>query len=862
MSITRAKSLETLYEECKDFDLVLVPDAPLASALNRYLDKPHFGPFAVTPRRLVTQNEKASEERLAFLEVTQQTDLNWKEAAYAVRNILQCWEHQGRVDSILEYDSFATPATETAVDCLAHANIPSRRLSEYTIGPEQSIAVIGLKRFTELERSIFPPEYETIDPFLNKSFEYPPVRIFDSVTAIVETILNTITHENADQIGVVLDETSDYASLVESTLEAADIPYYGGPGFTDNPHHRAFLQLLRQAHASRETRVGDIRPLLTELGIEIDTKHDNKRLDDLNRPELDWFRDFSDAVETYTFNEALDAYETETDSELSRFRDELTTLGIHDTQTTEPAVDRLDFYLQSYEIPVERDNEGVLLADAKSAAHVDRPIVFALGLDEGWTHTYPTRPWIDREEEFDRNLRQFQLLLQSGTDQYYLVQDVAGGTPITPCLYFEDLFDDPIEQFDDLNSISYSPPAQPTQDGFAKEPVDTGSEPIATISQSSLNTYVNSPRDYAYSRLVENPEKDYLVEGSLFHDFAEFYVSTSNQITQETLDECAELILEKVDPFLRDVDRTVRRTKYRLGLRTIAKFLEANPPATDAFLTADGGHHSNFFSEHYNEPINTPYTESWFEDPSLGLKGKVDLVYRPTHLLDYKSGSKKSTSTLINNASVSTPSDTPDFQALLYLTHLRTERPDETLEFTFFYFLETLDELVTGDADLDDCFTTITYHPVAYDDYITRPAVFEELQTEAAKDCQKTFSQVEYNEYRAAFEAHDFPTTDDSNELIASDFGQALIERMQEAVGDYKYVINGCKQALRQLLRIREQSYYRDDLDAFETFIQDQLEELNTRRIGDERFPVEGLGGEPNYRRIDHRDCILEGEVR
>ena len=33
MSITWAKSLETLYEECKDFDLVLAPDAPLASAL-------------------------------------------------------------------------------------------------------------------------------------------------------------------------------------------------------------------------------------------------------------------------------------------------------------------------------------------------------------------------------------------------------------------------------------------------------------------------------------------------------------------------------------------------------------------------------------------------------------------------------------------------------------------------------------------------------------------------------------------------------------------------------------------------------------------------------------------------------------
>ena len=27
-----------------------------------------------------------------------------------------------------------------------------------------------------------------------------------------------------------------------------------------------------------------------------------------------------------------------------------------------------------------------------------------------------------------------------------------------------------------------------------------------------------------------------------------------------------------------------------------------------------------------------------------------------------------------------------------------------------------------------------------------------------------------------------------------------------------------------------------------------------------ERFPINGPGGEPNYRRVDHRDLLLEGE--
>jgi len=59
------RSLSILYEECKDFDLVLVPDAPMASALNRRLDQPHFGPFAITPRRLAARRREQAEDRLA-----------------------------------------------------------------------------------------------------------------------------------------------------------------------------------------------------------------------------------------------------------------------------------------------------------------------------------------------------------------------------------------------------------------------------------------------------------------------------------------------------------------------------------------------------------------------------------------------------------------------------------------------------------------------------------------------------------------------------------------------------------------------------------------------------------------------------
>lgn len=862
MSITRAKSIDSLYEECKDFDLVLVPDAPMASALNRRLDQPHFGPFAITPRRLAARRREQAEDRLAFLEIIETTDLNWKETSYAVGNILQCWEYQGTADGVLDYEQFATAATHTAVDCITEMDTTSKRLTEYSIEADTSVAVVGFKQLTELERSVLPADYETIDPFTEESFDHPPFRILDSPAAIVDAVLDTVTPENADDVAVVLDAASQYSSLVESALEAADIPYYGGPGFTDDTRHRAFLQLLRSAHAGRDTRIGDVRPLLTQLGMPVDIEHDEKRLYDLDHPEVDWLLEFRDEIRSRTFEEAIDEYEVVTDTPIDAFRNELETLGLLDDAVTESAVDRLEFYLQSYEVPVDRENEGVLLADSKSAAHVDRAVVFYLGLDEGWTHSSPRRPWVDRDQEFERNIRQFQLLLQNGVDQYFLVQDTAGGTPVTPCLYFEELFDEEFDRFSDLDSLQHSRASRTTQDGFEKEPLDVSPEEVTALSQSSLKSYVNSPRDYFFSRLVDNSDKDHFREGNLFHDFAEFYVSHPDTITSDTLDDVAAAILDEVDPFLRNVDREIRLTKYRIGLQTIIEFLDANPPHGDVLVTPDGGWGENFFADYYDRPIDASHTERWFENTDLGLKGKIDLAHGPTRLLDYKSGSKKSAYSVVKNSALNPPSDKPNFQALLYLAHQRTEHPDEELQFTFFHFLETLDDVVTGDGSLEDCLTTVTYYPVTYKGYIARQDTFTELQEDAANDCNKTFSQVEYEEYLAFLDVHEFPETRDKGELMESAFARLLTEQMKESVGDYKYVKKGCKQALRHLLRIRNQNYFTGDVDAFEQFVRGRLSELNDRRAGDERFPVQGLGGDPNYRYVDNRDCILEDESR
>ncbi|MFB6201782.1 MAG: PD-(D/E)XK nuclease family protein [Halorhabdus sp.] len=859
MPIRRAKSAESLYAEVEDYDLVVTPDAPLASAINRRLDRPYFGTFATTPRRLAAGRREQAEDRVAFLEVIEQTDHDWKAVAYAIGNVLQCWEHQGRLDAILEYDAYVDETTREVIDIMRDLRTTSKQLTEHTIDEDQSVAVVGYDQLTNLERGILPETFDRVELFTDEPFDYPEFHVFQSATDIVTALLDSISTHNAEHVAVVLDSGSQYSSLVESALEAAAIPFYGGPGFIDDPHHRAFVQLLRSRFRGTETTLNDVQPLLTQMNIDVPVEDQQKRLDTVSVPDIEWLQTFCTSSEDQTFAEALDTYTSQTDVELPRFDEELQTLGLAAEPITSETVDQLAYYLQTYEVPVDRDNEGVILADAKSSASVDRPVVFYLGMDEEWTHSAPKRPWVDTDAQFERNIGNFQRLLQSGDQQYYLVQDTAGGEPITPCLYLGDLLDEDFERFSDLDAVEHRRRPRATGSVFDRQPLDVESEPIETVSQSSLNSYVNSPRDYLFSQILDTPDQERFVEGNLFHDFAEFYVNHPDRIENADIEALVDAMLAETEAFFSNAAETLRRRKYRIGLNLISEYLHERGPESDDFLTATSGWGDNFFVEYFDEPIDSPLTERWFEDQSLGLKGKIDLVKAPDHLLDYKSGRKKRATQIVKRAAIDPPADTPNFQAALYLTYYRTEQPDEPLEFTFFHFLEPMDDVIAGDADLDDALTTVSYYPFTFDEYVGSRDAYETL-LDGYNDCQETFEDLGYSAYNDIMARLTVPETTDREELRASEFAQEFTAAVDSGTADSVDAEKGADQAIRELNGVRRRTFFREDLDAFESFIDERLTELNSRHAGEERFPVDGLAGEPNYRRIDNRDLLLEGE--
>ena len=862
MPLQRARSIDELYMETQDYDLVLTTDGPLSLALNRRLDKPRLGRFATTPRMLASDELAPHDRHSLFADLVTTTDLSWKQATYLIDNILECWAETDDIDAILNHIRYDTESTRQAIAAIEQAESSYLDLANYTIDDDLDVAVIGELQFTTLDCSILPDDYDTISPFATDSFDLPEFSVFDSTTAIVETVVDTITAETAEDVAVVMDRGSEYPTLVESALESADIPYYGGPGFTDQPNVRTFLRLLRKAFSSESLRVSDVRPILTTMGIDQAIEDDQKRLRSLDEPRLVPFQAFYGTVEDHTLEESLRTYERWADTSLTDLRTELDRLDLLDELVTEELLDDLEYYFQSVDIPIDESQKGVLLASANSAAYVDRPVVFYLGLGTGWTNPVPDKPWVDADQKDQQYLEQFQILLQNGVDQYFLVQDTEAGRAITPCLYFNDLLDEEFDRFTDLSHREYThtTPATATS-GFEKESIETDLDTVETISQSSLSTLVNCPRDYYFDRLVDGPNRDYIEKGNLFHDFAEFYVDHPDTVDAEGLDSIVEIMLGDMEPYVADHDLATLETELWVGAETIIRYLDEHPPEESVYEAYTNPGWENRFANQFDQPIDSPITEQWFENIDVGGKGVIDLIRTPSRLLDYKSGKHTSAKKVVENARIDEISDTPNYQALLYIAQHRDERPDEQLRFRLFQFLETLDEAVTGEEppSLNPGLTSVTYHPTSFEAYIQRETTFEALREEGYNDCQKTFGKIDYETYHSFLDAHEIPTTYEKDELLESAFADDLMSRMKSAVGDYQYVEKGCSQALREFHSLRMENYFAPEVDAFEAFVDDRIDSLNDWRTS--RFPVAtDLAGEPNFDRVDHRDLILTEE--
>ena len=98
----QVKSIQEIYNEAKQYDCVLTTDAALARGLNRLIDTPRFGIFAVTPRQLAAKFSDLHFTKIytkfEFIDtVSKETGKPFRLVHALTENILNVWNQSGKI---------------------------------------------------------------------------------------------------------------------------------------------------------------------------------------------------------------------------------------------------------------------------------------------------------------------------------------------------------------------------------------------------------------------------------------------------------------------------------------------------------------------------------------------------------------------------------------------------------------------------------------------------------------------------------------------------------------------------------------------------------------------------------------------
>jgi hypothetical protein len=231
-------------------------------------------------------------------------------------------------------------------------------------------------------------------------------------------------------------------------------------------------------------------------------------------------------------------------------------------------------------------------------------------------------------------------------------------------------------------------------------------------------------------------------------------------------------------------------------------------------------------------------------------------VLAENEIVDFKSGRQYSREKIVKRSKIDLyeDQDRPNFQALMYLAqHARKIDGEKELRFTFHNFLSDVGGEITGEAEFDDCLTTITYYPECFEEKVSTMDVFEHLIRDVAKsnNRRKTLEKLGFTRYQEFFEENEVPEIYSKYEMLESDFADEFISYTKGVVGDYKYVEKGCRSALKKLVEFHVENYFREDVEKFTEFLQQKIEELNDCRQNG--FPLDA-----NLDDLRNRDMITK----
>ena len=875
-----AKSIDELYEEVKDFDLVMCNDAPLALALNNRLDKPRVGAFAITPRQLAGDLaiDILGEPLMTDIEVVKRlvkyTGYPLKFVHGEVENFKAIRRYTREVRTHLKsdksrelYDEYVRlPTLEKAMDMVDGHTDP------FFAG--KKVAVIGLNLYDSLDQNFDPPEnsYEYIriykNPYKSGTYEIPCFRELYNDHQIAENVVSMINRENAKDVAIVMDVNGKIADAVRSELYRNEIPFINDLSIRDLNNIRDFIEFIDRSLNFKITKVSQIRELVQTYGGFIPASYDEYLVenyeefvpDDKTRDILRRMRD----VTKYTYGQICSDILKGNGAQVKLLLSQLniTDVKVNANDTAEMIYSVNNFELKHNEQIPNDEKEGVLLVDCNNSVYIDRPVVYYLGMGPEWEGDLSDLNLIDytmKDKLIRKNICKFQILLQQGTTRIYVCNSVKNGKKAVPCKYFEKAYNsvydgcrpikdengDDVEmvykEFRDIAECISGPWADRKEKHAEKMGIHNIDRNLKDFefSSTSFKEFRTCPRKFMFYRIIKSPDESATVLGNLLHNYAEFRTSFPEKARELGQEFFVQEVSRRCMPLLVPELRKLRESKIRTAVSEIDDLIRINNLDEGVTVIDKDREHENVFFEMFGYAgKGSDHNEVLFEDRDRHMNGTFDLI-NGDRIFDFKTGKhRKTASSVKDDLRLDKKSDYgKDFQSLFYLSLLMKAGYDRP---TFTYFSTSANEINDAMGRERDPESTVVNITVVEDRI----------------ECIRNFFPAEllaktsdkYDKYK--------PFCDDIMKLV-------LNKGVEETIAD----IEGTKTSIIDLLNLKDNKSRRDELGVILNIIKniwepDYYSRGNTIYVTKEEMEQFRQDIEGSYRTIlDSYDSKFDGEV-
>jgi len=858
--IKRAKSIHEIYDEVKDYDLVITVDAPLRTALDRMLNKPTLGTWAVTPKELAGKNAistlgyRVLSKSDAVMEICRKLGMNIKQAHYYTDLIINLWENDGSSNQISE---MLSDEGRLVLEKLKELPIVQKAMEQFNLSliARENIAVIGLRFFTELDRVVLPTKYTPIEVFTETDYEIPPFYMFSGENELVDRILSMINNDNADDIAIALNPDSSYLPLIRSRLINKGIPVFVKEYLKDHFQVRYFLALIDVGLNLSNLTVKDISHFANKVYFKVEPERNNYQLpeyvtisrDDQRLPEF--YNQLNDLTGK-TYHDLIN-WLTEKKVNLPyEFTEVLYQMGIIDMKVDLESYTDLTYYISNFDVEITTNKSGVLLIDCRNSVYIDRPVCFYIGLDSSWDRSR-NRELLDRETEDRKELDSFQILLQQGSLRYYFVSTMKENQPVIPCYYFNTLFNRNIGSFDSdelFHAKRVRNKEIVKESDSNKDNIDAEKPDFKHFSQTTLSRFALCPKRYMYNNLTPSAEEENLLKGNLFHDFASFYLMYPECVKENGDDLFVDLMISEYKKIAEDMNLDSDRTKFKIGIKSLREYIDSlDIDKNINFPTVLARGRPNRFVEWLELSAENTNAELDFRDDELHLSGRLDIVVNNVTVVDHKSGDNAETiSQIMREADIHSTKERLDFQAKIYILEMRKNNPDN-IEFIYDYFLSNHKKVIDGNADINENLVTVKYHHFDFNDYLQTEEGIETIAS-TSKEREKFMQKVGYANFTQFFKENPMPRElqFDVKMLLDSDYADTFrnyfanldlikIKDPSKQFDDVLKTIVNTRIGYRRKIAL----FFKDDIDEFEIFLNDKYNEILT--FIDDSFPFRPL---------------------